>query len=112
MPRRYIPDRGDLIWLDFDPASGHEQNSHRPALVLSPAAFQKVTGLALVAPVTSTVRGFGFEVALGLESSISGVVLCHQIKTVDFNSRGCRFIEKAGNSVIKEALLKAGTLIK
>ncbi len=106
----YIPERGDLVWTDFDPAAGHEQMGFRPALVLSPAIFNKKILLALVAPVTSRVRGHGFEVALTGEK-ISGVVLCHQAKTIDFVERGLRFVEKAPASVVSETLAKVRALV-
>lgn len=106
----YIPERGDLVWTDFDPAAGHEQMGHRPALVLSPAIFNKKILLALVAPVTSRVRGHGFEVALTGEK-ISGVVLCHQVKTIDFVERGLTFAEKAPASVVSDILAKVRAII-
>ena len=107
----YIPERGDLVWTDFDPAAGHEQMGHRPALVLSLAIFNKKILLALVAPVTSRVRGHGFEVTLTGEK-ISGAVLCHQVKTIDFVERGLKFAEKAPASVISEALAKVRAIVK
>jgi len=109
--KQYIPERGDLVWTDFDPASGHEQMGHRPALVLSPAVFNKKILLALVAPVTGRVRGHGFEVALAGEK-ISGVVLCHQVKTIDFVESGLKFAEKAPASVVSEALAKIRAIVR
>ncbi len=110
MAKRYIPKRGDIVWTDFDPAAGHEQMGKRPAIVLSPLVFNKKILLALVAPVTSRVRGHGFEVPLsGIK--ISGVVLCHQVKTIDFVERGLRFAEKAPDSVISEVLAKVKTIV-
>ncbi|EMS79599.1 transcriptional modulator of MazE/toxin, MazF [Desulfotignum phosphitoxidans DSM 13687] len=106
----YIPERGDLVWTDFDPAAGHEQMGRRPALVLSPAVFNKKILLALVAPVTSRVRGHGFEVAVA-GNKISGVVLCHQIKMIDFVERGWQFAEKAPKSVVSEALAKVKVIV-
>lgn len=83
---------------------------HRPALVLSPAVFNKKILLALVVPVSSRVRGHGFEVVLAGEK-ISGVVLCHQVKTIDFVERGLKFAEKASASVVSEALAKVRALV-
>jgi len=108
--KQYIPKRGDLVWIDFDPAAGHEQMGHRPALVLSPAVFNKKIRLALVAPVTSRIRGHGFEVALTGEK-ISGVVLCHQAKTIDFVESGLKFAEKAPSSVVSEVLAKVRAIV-
>ncbi|NDY73357.1 mRNA-degrading endonuclease [Desulfobacter hydrogenophilus] len=108
--KMYIPERGDLVWIDFDPAAGHEQIGHRPALVLSPAIFNKKVLLALVAPVTSRVRGHGFEVSL-IGKKISGVILCHQVKTIDFVERGLTFAEKAPTSVVSETLAKVRAIV-
>ncbi len=82
----------------------------RPAIVLSPAVFNKKILLALVAPVTSRVRGHGFEVALK-GAKVSGVVLCHQIKMIDFVERGLRFAETAPSSVVSEALAKVKAIV-
>jgi len=108
--KQYIPERGDLVWTDFDPAAGHEQMGHRPALILSPAVFNKKILLAMVAPVTSRIRRHGFEVSLTGEK-ISGVVLCHQVKTIDFVERGLKFVEKAPASVVSEALAKVRAIV-
>lgn len=108
--KQYIPERGDLVWTDFDPAAGHEQMGHRPALVLSPAVFNRKILLALVVPVTSRVRGHGFEVTLTGEK-ISGVVLCQQVKTIDFVERGLKFAEKAPASVVSEVLAKVRAIV-
>jgi mRNA interferase MazF len=107
---KYIPNRGDIIFTDFDPAAGKEQNLNRPALVLSPKAFNQKIELAMVAPITSTVRGHGFEVRLdGAETK--GVVLCHQAKVIDYKTRGCRFLEKAPDQITIDALAKVRLLV-
>jgi len=108
---RYMPKRGDIIWTNFDPATGHEQMGKRPALVLSPVSFNKKILLALVAPITSRVRGHGFEVILPKETIIKGVVLCHQIKMIDFVKRGVVFAEKAPKAVASDVLAKVRTLV-
>ncbi len=110
MGTQYIPKRGDIVWTDFDPAAGHEQMGRRPAIVLSPLAFNKKILLALVAPITSRVRGHGFEVALRGKKT-SGVVLCHQVKTIDFVERGLQFAEKAPADVIKDVLAKVKAIV-
>ena len=107
----YIPERGDFVWVDFDPAAGHEQQGQRPALVLSEQAFNKTIGLALVAPITSRVRGHGFEVPISDSSKINGVVLCQQLKTIDFEERGLQFVEQASSNVINEALRKIRVIV-
>lgn len=106
----YIPKRGDIIWTDFDPLAGHEQAHKRPAIVLSPEPFNKQIQLALVAPITSRVRGHGFEVTLN-GAKTEGVVLCQQIKTIGYGFRGIRFIESAPVEVLNEALAKVGVLV-
>jgi len=108
--KQYIPERGDIVWTDFNPAAGHEQMGLGPALILSPAVFNKKILLALVAPITSRVRGHGFEVALKGEK-ISGVILCHQIKMIDFVERGLLFAEKASTSVVSEVLAKVKAIV-
>jgi mRNA interferase MazF len=108
--KKYIPQRGDIVWTDFDPASGHEQMGKRPALVLSTAPFNKTIMLAMVAPITSRVRGHGFEVPL-TGKKVTGVVLCQQVKMIDFTARGIRFAEKAADEVTSEALAKVRAIV-
>ncbi len=90
MSRGWIPHTGDLVFLDFDPQSGHEQAGHRPALVLSEAAYNSKAGLAIVCPITSHVKGYPFEVPLPPGGKISGVVLADQVKPVDWQAREAR----------------------
>ncbi|MBM9537089.1 type II toxin-antitoxin system PemK/MazF family toxin [Desulfobulbus alkaliphilus] len=108
--KRYIPQRGDIIWTDFDPAAGHEQKGKRPALVLSPERFNKKILLALVAPITSRVRGHAFEVPLPGQK-VAGVVLCQQVKTIDFVACGVFFAEKAETALLNEVLAKVRAII-
>lgn len=106
----YTPKRGDIIWTNFDPSAGHEQAHKRPAIVLSPEPFNRQIRLALVAPITSRVRGHGFEVKLE-QTQTRGVVLCHQVKTIDFEYRGVEFIENAPARVINEVLARVRVLV-
>lgn len=108
--KKYIPECGDIVWTNFDPAAGHEQKGKRPALVLSPVSFNKKIKLAMVAPVTNRIRGHGFEVLLEGEK-IKGVVLCQQVKMIDFSERGLQFVEKVSKSVISDALAKVRAII-
>ncbi len=110
MAKKYIPQRGDIVWTDFTPAAGHEQLGKRPALILSTAPFNKAIRLAMVAPITSRVRGHGFEVSLK-GGKISGVVLCQQVKMIDFISRGIQFAEKAPNDVVCDVLAKIRAIV-
>lgn len=106
----YIPKRGDIVRTDFDPSAGHEQARRRPAIVLSPESFNRQIRLALVAPVTRRVRGHGFEVALS-GAKTEGVVLCQQVKTIDYRRRGITFIEKAPPEILNDVLAKVRVLV-
>lgn len=108
--RKYIPSRGDIIFTDFDPAAGKEQNLDRPALVLSPEPFNRQIELAMVAPITSKVRGHGFEVELK-DTKTGGAVLCHQARVIDYEERGCRFLEKAPDNIVQDVLAKVRLLV-
>lgn len=106
------PDRGDLIWIDFDPQAGHEQAGRRPALVLSPRAYHQVTPFAIVCPVTSTRKNYPFEVDLPEGLPISGVVLADQVKSID---RRVRRIEPAGKAppqIVELVLAKVLPLLR
>ena len=96
--------------MNFDPASGHEQALPRPALVLSVEAFNKKIRLALVAPITSRIRGHGFEVLLQ-GTKTHGVVLCQQIKIIDYRARGARYIEDAPDAIVQDVLAKVRTIV-
>lgn len=112
MPRHkhVAPKRGDIIYTNFDPAAGSEQRLGRPALVLSPEPFNAKIQLALVAPISSKKRGHGFEVELtGAETQ--GVVLCHQVKVIDYGERGCKFLEEVPRRVLSEVLAKVRLLV-
>ena len=81
----YVPEAGDIIWLDFDPQSGHEQAGHRPALVISPASYNERTGLMICCPLTSQIKGYPFEVAIS--GARRNVALADQIKNLDWRAR-------------------------
>ena len=107
----YVPARGDIVWLSFTPQAGHEQAGHRPALVLSPEAFNDKTGLALCCPITSRVRGYPFEVDLPSTGPVTGVVLADQIKSLDWRARYARFECRATRRVVNEVLQKVHALL-
>jgi len=109
--RRYTPDRGDIVWLQFNPQTGHEQAGHRPALVLSPAAYNEITGLMLCCPMTSRVKGYPFEVRLPATSAEVGVVLADQVKSLDWRSRKAKHKGKAPKEVVTETLAKVHALL-
>lgn len=101
---RYIPERGDLIALTFDPQSGHEQKGRRPALVISHYLFNKHTGLAIVCPITSTERGFPFHVGVTGSPKVKGFVMVEHVKSIDFRARSAKRIAKASQPVLEEVL--------
>lgn len=108
--KTYIPERGDVVWTDFDPAAGYEQKGKRPALVLSPNSFNKKMKLALVAPITGRVRGHCFEVPFN-GNRVSGVVLCQQVKMIDFVQKGVQFVEKAPVIVASDAPARVRAIV-
>jgi mRNA-degrading endonuclease toxin of MazEF toxin-antitoxin module len=107
----YVPEKGDIVSLDFDPSSGAEIIKRRPALVISRKSFNEHTGFAIVAPITTTIRGMALEVVLK-GHSIEGAVLVHQLRSLDVQSRGIRFIEKASKSVTEEVTQMATVIIR
>lgn len=112
MPGRYVPARGDIVWLEFDPQTGHEQRGRRPALVVSPQAYNGRVGLTLVCPVTSQVKGYPFEVALPTSGKVLGVVLADQLKSLDWTARHAQRIEVAPPEVVEDVLAKILTLLE
>ena len=108
---RYVPDRGHLLWLSFDPRAGHEQAGRRPALVLSPATYNGRARLALVCPITGRVKGYPFEVALRGGMPISGVVLADHLKSVDWQARRAEPVGEAPPEIIREVVARLGPLV-
>ena len=111
MARRYIPTRGDVVWITFNPQAGHEQAGRRPALVLSPSAYNDKVGLAILCPVTSQVKGYPFEVAIPAGLKLAGVVLADQVKSLDWRFRRAEFICKLPRETTIEVIDKLGTLL-
>ena len=100
----YVPRQGDLVALDFDPQSGHEQKGRRPALVISKDTFNKGTGLAICCPITNTDRCVPFHVAISGRTSLTGFVMCEQVKSLDYRSRKMKLIERASRDVLADVL--------
>lgn len=111
MSTSFIPERGDLVWIDFDPHVGHEQAGVRPALVLSSAYYNGRSGFAFFCPITSKVKGYPYEVSLPPGLAVSGVVLADQVKSLDWRSRHPRRIGRVPAVVVADALGKAMTLL-
>ena len=112
MSPSYCPKRGDVVWLSFSPQTGHEQAGCRPALVLSPEAYNRKVGLALLCPVTSQVKGYPFEVRIPPGLAVSGTVLSDQVKSLDWKARKAAFCCRLPEDSVREALGKLGTLLE
>jgi len=107
----YVPARGDLVWLRFNPEAGHEQAGHRPALVISPSSYNRRVGLALCCPVTSQVKGYPFEVLLPEGLGVEGAVLSDQLESLDWRARKARRIASVPTSVLQETVGKILALV-
>ena len=100
---KYIPEQGDIVILNFDPQSGHEQKGRRPALIISNKVFNQYLGLAFACPITNTNRDFPFHIEV-VSENITGYIMTEQLKSIDFNSRNIKFIEKANQETINTIL--------
>lgn len=108
----YIPEQGDIVWLDFAPSSGKEIMKRRPAFVISRRAFNEHTKMAIVAPITSIIRGIKLEIVLPDENKTDGAILVFQLKSVDFMQRHAEFIEKTSANVIEKVSSIAQLLVQ
>jgi mRNA interferase MazF len=104
-----VPDAGDIVWIDFDPQSGHEQAGHRPGLVLSPQSYNEKSGLMLCCPMTTKVKGYPFEVAI--TGPRGGVALADQVKSFDWRARKARRKGQATALELAEVRAKLKALI-
>ena len=111
MVKPYVPKRGDIVWLDFDPQSGFEQKGRRPAFAVSPEKYNAKVGLAIFCPVTSRVKGYPFEVRIFVPRSVDGAILADQVKSLDWRRRRSKFICRAPGEVLNEVLAKLQILI-
>ena len=111
MVRRYVPERGDIVWLEFNPQAEHEQSGHRPALVVSPKAYNQKVGLALFCPITSYVKGYPFEVVLPEKHKVSGAILSDQVKSLDWQVRKAKRIAYVPTNVLEDVLAKIFTIL-
>ena len=110
-PKPWAPDRGEAVWLDFDPHAGHEQGGRRPAVVLSAIRYNGKVGMAMMCPVTSQEKGYPWEVPLPAGLPISGVVLADQARSVDWRSRRAELIGHLPPGVIESIVEKVQVLI-
>jgi len=107
----YIPERGDIVWIMLNPQAGHEQAGRRPALVLSPSAYNGKVGLAIFCPITSQIKGYPFEVNIPGGLPISGAVLADQVKSLDWRTRQATLACRLPETAVEEVLNKIATLI-
>jgi mRNA interferase MazF len=106
----YVPERGDIVWLNFDPQVGHEQRGKRPAIVISPKEYNEKVGLGLFCPITNQEKNYPFEVKIN-NKEITGVVLSDQIKSLDWKKRDIKYITKLTEDGITEILNKINVLL-
>ncbi len=106
----YVPDRGDAVWITLNPQAGHEQAGRRPAVVLSPAAYNRKVGLAILCPITNQQKGYPFEVALPAGLKVTGVILSDQVKSLDWRARQAELIDTLPEQTVAEVLSKLSTL--
>ena len=109
MTADWVPDAGEIVWLEFDPRAGHEQAGHRPALVLSPARYNGTRGMMLCCPLTSRIKGYPFEVIVSDDPP--SAVLADQIKALDWRARKARRKGAAAATVLAEVRAKLGVLL-
>ncbi len=107
----YVPERGDAIWINFNPQAGHEQAGRRPAIVLSPHSYNGKVGLCLLCPITNKAKGYPFEVLIPTGLGVTGVVLSDQAKSLDWRVRNAEFITDLPEAVINEVLKKLKSLL-
>ena len=111
MATSYVPDRGDIVWLQFDPRTGHEQVSCRPAFVVSPRTYNRKVGLGLFCPVTSQVKGYPFEVVLPPGGKTQGAILADQVKSLDWRARKAAKQSRAPEAVVLEVAARILALV-
>ena len=109
--RTYVPERGQAVWLTFDPQAGHEQSGRRPAVVLSPKEYNRRTGLAILCPITSQVKGYPFEVILPDHTPVTGAVLADQVRSLDWHARKAKLICQLPPETMDEVLGKLEALL-
>lgn len=107
----YVPDRGDFVWIDLNPRQGREQSGHRPALVISPKAYNRKTSLCVVCPATRQAKGYPFEVSLHTADGSAGVILADHVRSVDWKLRRTRKIQTVPDEVLNEVIGRLEALL-
>jgi len=108
---KYVPQRGDVVWIALNPQAGHEQAGRRPALVLSPAAYNGKVGLAILCPITNQVKGYPFEVVVPDGLAVTGAILSDQVKSLDWRARDAELICALPTATMTRVLQKLNTLL-
>lgn len=111
MRAEYVPERGDVVWISLNPQAGHEQAGRRPALVVSPPAYNGKVGLAIVCPITGRIKGYPFEVTIPKGLDVKGAILSDQVKSLDWRARRAEFLCRLPEDTTTEVLQKVGTLL-
>lgn len=107
----YVPQRGEVIWINLNPQAGHEQSGRRPAIVLSPQSYNGKVGLCLLCPITNKAKGYPFEVPIPADLAVTGVILSDQAKSLDWRVRNAEFVISLPETVVNEVLKKLKTLL-
>jgi mRNA interferase MazF len=107
----HVPQRGDVVWITLNPQAGHEQAGRRPAVVLSPEAYNGKVGLAILCPITNQIKGYPFEVVIPAGLPVTGAILADQVKSLDWRARNAELICALPSRVMAEVLQKLGTLL-
>ncbi|MBI3849253.1 MAG: endoribonuclease MazF [Verrucomicrobia bacterium] len=108
----YVPDRGDVVWINFSPQAGHEQAGRRPAVVLSPRSYNKPSGLALFCPITNRAKDYPFEANLPQNAPVTGVVLADQVRNLDWHARRVEFIGELDLETLADILARLRPLVE
>lgn len=108
----YVPDRGNVVWINFSPQAGHEQAGRRPAIVLSPRSYNKPSGLALFCPITNRAKSYPFEVRLPETAPVNGVVLVDQVRNLDWHVRRAEFIGELDLETLADILARLRPLVE
>lgn len=107
----YVPKRGDIVWMDFNPQKGNEIRGTRPALVLSPESYNAKVGLCVVCAITSKIKGYPFEVRIPETNDIEGAILTDQVRTIDWRERNVRYASSVSQSILTDVFAKLNTLL-
>jgi len=109
---RWVPERGQAVWIEMDPQAGHEQRGRRPGLVLSPASYNGKVGLVLLCPITSRIKGYPFEVVIPEGLKVSGAILADQVKSLDWRARKAKLICLLPADTVAAALCRLSPLLQ